>query len=260
MNSLSSQALDQLSVLIVDDHDINREFLAAALAGAVREVVTAEDGRAAVALCQSRRFDVVLMDLHMPRMDGLSAAKSIRQSGGPSQHARILILTADARPEAHTDLDEHGVDGYLNKPINVARLIRTIVEQVAPGTEAPTWGPDSGEETRLIVPEQALESANGDSALVDRMARLFARELDEKLPELDRLIGSGQRQQASEILHQWRGACGFAGAIRLHQACEALYQRLQEPKTGSTGAAYVDFLRTAHATRQALTAQSTSPT
>jgi two-component system sensor histidine kinase BarA len=260
MTSSSSQALDQLSVLIVDDHDINREFLGAALSGAVREVVTAEDGRAAVALCQSRRFDLVLMDLHMPHMDGLSASKSIRQSSGPSQQARILILTADARPEACTDFDEHGVDGYLNKPITVAGLIRAIVEQVAPGSEAAMLGPDSSEENRLIVPQLALETANGDTALVERMARLFAHELDEKLPEIDRMIGSGERRQASEILHQWRGACGFAGAVRLHQACETLYQSLKEPTASSAGAAYLDFVRTAHATRQALSAQNTSPT
>lgn len=260
MSSSANRALERLSVLIVDDHDINREFLYAALSSTVREVATARDGRAAVALCQSRPFDVVLMDLHMPHMDGLAASQSIRQSDGPSRNARILILTADARPEDRERLLEHGVDGYLSKPTGIAQLIRAILEQVTPGLEARTLPQTGSEETRLIVPEQALDSANGDAAMVTRMSRLFARELGEKLPQLDRLIGSGQYDQAAELLHQWRGACGFAGAARLHQACGALRLSLQESAGGSAGAAYLDFVRTAQATRQALSAQETSTT
>ncbi|MFW5815668.1 MAG: response regulator, partial [Wenzhouxiangella sp.] len=237
MGSSANRVLERLSVLVVDDHDINREFLHAALSGTVGEVATAKDGRAAVALCQSRRFDVVLMDLHMPHMDGLAASQSIRESDGPSRNARILILTADARPEDREHLLAHGVDGYLSKPTGIAQLIRAVLEQVTPGLEARTLPRAGSEETRLIAPEQALDSANGDPAMVARMSRLFARELGEKLPQLDRLIGRGQFTQAAELLHQWRGACGFAGAARLHQACGVLRRRLQEPAGLSVGAA-----------------------
>lgn len=255
MTSSANQALGRLRVLIVDDHDINREYLCAALSGLVGEVATARDGRAAVALCQSQRFDVVLMDLHMPHLDGLAASQRIRQSDSLSQQARILILTADARPEVRADLLKHGADGHLNKPITTTRLISAILDQVAPGTDISTLTQSSVEEARLIVPGQALDHANGDPALAERMARMFAAELSEKLPDLEAMIGRGEYQQVAEVLHQWRGACGFAGAARLYQACGALHQSLLEPTGTSAGAAYLDFVRTAQATRQALSAQ-----
>ncbi|NDY94475.1 response regulator [Wenzhouxiangella limi] len=259
MSSSADKILGRLSVLVVDDHDINREFLHAGLSGVVGEVAAAEDGRAAVALCQRRRFDVVLMDLHMPHMDGLIACQSIRQSESPSQNATILMLTADARPEERARLLDQGVDGYLNKPITIPQLLAAILEQVAPGVEAHALPQTRLEETRLIAPEQALDAANGDPALVARMSRLFAAELSEKLPELDAMIGSGEHARAAELLHQWRGACGFAGAARLHQVCGDLRQCLLQPNEPSAGSAYVEFLRTAQATGQALSVQETSP-
>ncbi|MFP4277502.1 MAG: response regulator [Wenzhouxiangella sp.] len=258
-NSPAHQALARLRVLIVDDHDINRDFLQAGLSGTVGEVETARDGSAAVALCRDRRFDVVLMDLHMPHMDGLAACQRIRQSDCASRAALILILTADARPQACDRLLEEGVDGYLNKPTTIAKVIRAILEQVAPGVERGALSDTSVEETRLISSEQALDSANGDPALAARMQRLFAEELGQKLTELDTMIGRGDFDQAMGLLHQWRGSCGFAGAPRLHQACGALRESLGRAPRVSVGAAYLDFVRTAQATRAALIAQDTGP-
>lgn len=258
MTSSANQVLGRLRVLIVDDHDINREYLRVALSGLVKDIVTARDGRAAVALCQGQCFDVVLMDLHMPHLDGLAASQRIRQSDGLSQNARILILTADARPEAQAGFLENGADGHLNKPITVSRLISAILDQVAPDADTHALTPQSAEETALIVPAQALDHANGDPVLAERMARMFASELSQRLPELEAMIAHGDYQQVAEVLHQWRGACGFAGAARLYQACAALDQSLLEPKDASAGQAYLEFVRTAQATQQALNAQQMS--
>jgi len=259
MNSLTDQALRSLRVLVVDDHGINREFLKAGLSGLVSEVATAEDGKAAVELCQDQDFDVVLMDLHMPRMDGLAACQRIRQSETASGKACILILTADARPGEQDRLLELGADGHINKPISIPKLLQAILKQVAPGAARQHLADTKEAEARLIVPGQALDTANGDCELAERMSQLFAEELGTKLPELDRRIKHGEIDSARELLHQWRGACGFAGAGRLHQACEVLRTSLQDPDGRSAGTAYVDFIRTAHATRQALLFQASTP-
>ena len=253
VNSLARKILGNLRVLVVDDHEINRNFLQAGLFGLVAEVVTVADGQAAVDLCQAEHFDVSLMDLHMPRMDGLSACHRIRQSGNASENACILILTADARPELQDQPEEgRGADGYLSKPAGIQKVAYAILEKVAPGTSLDQLSAPGEEEARLIVPEQALDSANGDPKLVRRMSAMFAAELKEKLPELDAMMSRGERSQALSLVHQWKGSCGFAGASRLHQACENLHHSLSDPDTHSIGSAYVDFVRTAHATRQAL--------
>ncbi|MEE4297288.1 MAG: response regulator [Wenzhouxiangella sp.] len=253
MNSLARQILGKLRVLVVDDHQINRDFLQAGLFGLVAEVVVVDDGQTAVDLCKTEHFDVILMDLHMPRMDGLSACQRIRQSGTASENACILILTADARPEAQNEQpDECGANGYLSKPAGIQKVAYAIIEQLAPGTPFhQQLALDEGE-TRLIAPERALESANGDPDLVQRMGRMFAKELEEKLPLLDAMMERGELPQALKIIHQWKGSCGFAGTSRLHHACENLHRSLSHPNTQSVGSAYVEFVRTAHATRQAL--------
>ena len=259
MESLVSQALKSLRILVVDDHDINRDFLTAGLSGRVAEVVTAKDGKAAVELCRNQYFDVVLMDLHMPRMDGLAACERIRQSESASSRARIFILTADARPEEQDRLIDNGADGHLNKPIGIPKLIQAILEQVAPGAARQHLADSTLEESRLLIPGQALDNANGDQELAARMGRLFANELGEKLPLLDGMLKRGEITPVLELLHQWRGTCGFAGAARLHRACEVLRESLQDSAPDASGAAYLEFLRTAHATRQALLSQLSVP-
>ena len=250
--SSATQTLHQLRVLIVDDNDVNREFLRAGLTTMVDHIEVAADGQEAVELCRERRFDVVLMDLHMPRMDGLSAFHRIRQPGLASQAARIIMLTADARPDERARMLEHGVDEYLNKPISIPQLTRALLDQFNPGNADQSELPDEDMATRLIVPEQSRAVANGDEELAARMSLLFGQELERKLPDLDGMIQRGEFHQAAALLHQWRGASGFAGAARLHQACGRLHKRLLADEDRAAGTAYVEFLRVAHATCQAL--------
>ncbi len=252
MDSRARQFLADLRVLVVDDHQINRDFLQAGLFGLVAEVITVADGQAAVDRCQTEYFDVILMDLHMPQMDGLSACQRIRESGNASENACILILSADVRPEAKDQSEGRSADGYVSKPAGIQKVAFAILEQLAPGAFWYQQSLPGEEEARLIVPEQALSSANGDPELVRRMSTLFAAELEEKLPLLDAMMERGDRPQALNLVHQWKGSCGFAGAARLGRACDNLHRSLNQPGSTSAGSAYVDFVLTAHATRQAL--------
>ena len=257
---MDNAAVNALRVLVVDDNEVNREFLRAGLATMVAEITAAENGPSAVDLCREHDFDVILMDLHMPEMDGLAAFESIRQPGMAAQAARFIILTADARTEERQRILEHGVDDCLTKPISIPQLARALIDPADLPADANAMATDEEPASRLIVPEQAQAVANGDQALVERMSRLFGEELEHRLPELDTMISQRAFDQAAALLHQWRGATGFAGAARLHQACGRLRRRLLDCTEETTdsdtsagyGAAYVDFLRTAHATRQAL--------
>ncbi|MFW5926453.1 MAG: response regulator [Wenzhouxiangella sp.] len=248
----SGCSIDKLRVLVVDDHDINREFLQAGLQRLVSEVRLAEDGPSAIELCRDATFDVILMDLHMPQLDGLATANRIRDLSSPSAHARIVALTADARPEERARLLECGFDDYLNKPITIPALIESIEALFDPNAEASARASRPIAPTQLIDRERALSAANGDTALATRLQDMLAAELDEKLPELDRMIAEGRNEPAAELLHQWAGAGGYAGATRLTQACQMLRQRLQAGLDSSPGTTYLNFLRIAHATRQTL--------
>ncbi|TVS13744.1 MAG: response regulator [Wenzhouxiangella sp.] len=250
-------ALRALNVLIVDDHEINREFLSIGLADKVARVETSADGASAVERCRTESFDVILMDLHMPQMDGLATAHRIRDLPGSSARSRMIVLTADARPEQRERLLAAGFDAYLNKPLSITDLIEALTELFEPqhGRKARHDG-DSPRTTPLIDWTCALAAANGQEKTAARLAQMLGRELQERLPELDRMLAEGRKQEAAALLHQWAGAGGFAGAMQFSNACSILCRRLIQADPSSPGTAYAEFLRTAGATRQALTGRA----
>ncbi len=118
----ANDAPRRLTVLVVEDHAVNRKILAAALTAFGHDVVTAEDGAQAVALCRIQAFDVILTDVNMPNMDGLAATRAIRGQPGPNQEAPVIILSASAQPKDHVAGYEAGADAYFNKPIDLEDL------------------------------------------------------------------------------------------------------------------------------------------
>lgn len=237
---------------MVDDHRINREFLSTGLSRIFGRVAVAADGPEAIECCRKEDFDVVLMDLHMPRMDGLTAAHSIRDLGNRSARAQMIALTADARPEERTRLLEAGFDEYLNKPIDLPTLVAAIRALLDPRASGHVERGETIAPTRLVDEERALAAANGDRALAERLQGMLVRELEDQLPELDRMIAAGERERAAELLHQWAGAGGYAGAQRMMHACHMLRRLLLDDLDSALAGAYLHFLRTAHATRQTL--------
>lgn len=239
-------------MLAVDDHEINREFLKAGLGRFVGRITLAPSGHRAIELCADQDFDVILMDLHMPQLDGLATANRIRDLETRSAHAQIVALTADARPEERVRLLDAGFDDYLNKPISIPTLLNAIEALFDPSAERNPQEDQKIAPTQLIDRERALAASNHDVDLATRLQDMLAAELDEKLPELDEMISQGDFETASKLLHQWAGAGGYAGATRMTQACHMLRQRLISSLDSSPGTTYLNFLRVAHATRQSL--------
>lgn len=113
---------DTLKVLVVEDHPVNRMILEAWLGSAGHQAVTAENGQIAVETALDDRFDLIVMDVNMPVMDGLSATRRIREGGGANAETPIVVLSASARTEDHMAGLDAGADAYLNKPIDFAAL------------------------------------------------------------------------------------------------------------------------------------------
>ena len=122
----SAEAERALRVLIVDDHPVNREMMRLLLAAADCETVEAADGEEAVERAQDGDFDLILMDVRMPRLDGLAATERIRALDAPVAGAPILAVTADAMPEDAVRCRKAGMDGHLAKPITHVRLYAAI--------------------------------------------------------------------------------------------------------------------------------------
>ncbi|QUD89131.1 GAF domain-containing hybrid sensor histidine kinase/response regulator [Phenylobacterium montanum] len=123
-------ALSGLKLLVADDHAANRELARLVLLGLGAEVAEAQDGEEAVERATGAPFDVILMDLRMPRLDGLAAMQRIRRSDGPNRTAPILAFTADVDANVAARLKEAGFDALVAKPLNLHALIETVIGAV----------------------------------------------------------------------------------------------------------------------------------
>lgn len=111
-----------LNVLVVEDHPVNRMILEAWLGSAGHASVSAENGQIAIDMAEDQAFDLIIMDVNMPVMDGLTATRALRAGDGANRETPIVVLSASARSEDHAAGLDAGADAYLNKPIDFSAL------------------------------------------------------------------------------------------------------------------------------------------
>ena len=113
-------------ILVAEDHPLNRRVIAILLDEAGLRYEFAEDGLSTVAAAASGRFDLILMDVHMPQLDGLEATRQIRALGGEAAATPIVAVTANASAEEIAECLAAGMDGFVGKPINAGELLSAV--------------------------------------------------------------------------------------------------------------------------------------
>jgi signal transduction histidine kinase/CheY-like chemotaxis protein len=116
------QTQEPLQVLVAEDHPINRKVVGMLLQTMGHQVTFAEDGFKALELARTHDFDVVLMDIHMPEMDGLTSTRHIRELPSPRSQVPIVALTADVMNGAEQRALDAGMNDFLSKPLRKAQL------------------------------------------------------------------------------------------------------------------------------------------
>ncbi|MFZ6814314.1 response regulator [Undibacterium sp. Rencai35W] len=122
----SRSSSQSLSVLVVDDDYFMQRMAVTVLEALGHTGVVVDDGRKALDCLSKRRFDVVLMDVMMPVMDGLEALAAIRGREHMGSRQRIIMVTGHAEPTDRMRLEQAGADGYISKPIDIAQLLREL--------------------------------------------------------------------------------------------------------------------------------------
>ncbi|MFI4974248.1 MAG: ATP-binding protein [Caulobacterales bacterium] len=132
-----------LRLLVVDDNSVNRELICALLAPFGVIVETAVDGIDAVAAAAATRFDLILMDVQMPHVDGLTATRRIRAAAAPgAPRVPIVAMTANVLPEQVSRCLDAGMDDHLGKPIDPAQLLETLARWSPSGSRQDGAGGD----------------------------------------------------------------------------------------------------------------------
>jgi CheY-like chemotaxis protein/HPt (histidine-containing phosphotransfer) domain-containing protein len=212
-------------VLVVDDGDETRELLQLVLEEVGLEVEGAENGRVGVDRAQSERFDVILMDMQMPVMDGYTATSTLRQQGVETP---IVALTANAMKGFERECMEAGCTAYLTKPVDLDALVEELAELL--GGKRKSGGE---RETALEVavareqserpeePEQPEQAWRGDDTpVVSRLAsnpRLhgtiekFVCRLEEKLEAMQKCWDDRDFEELAKLAHWLKGSGGTVG-------------------------------------------------
>jgi PAS domain S-box-containing protein len=198
-----------IRLLIAEDNVINQRVVLKTLHRYGFQTETVGDGRQALEALEAGEYDLVLMDVQMPGMDGLQATREIRsreQSTG--RHIPIVALTAHAMASERDKCLAAGMDAHITKPIRPDELIETILEFTARVADAP---PDTctGETIGLIAPAQppdeqgdvfdrqeALERVAGDEELLDELLELFVEEAQTQLDHIEEYLGAGDTEAA----------------------------------------------------------------
>lgn len=223
-----------LNVLVADDHPVNRKFMQVLLERLGHRVVLATQGAEAVAVVSQQACDLVLMDLHMPVMDGLAAARAIRAL--PLPHSRVLIvaLTADAFAESRERVRQAGMDDFLAKPVqlhDVEEMLRRHFGARAVGSMAPAVVANVVEEAAPKAVRPARRPARikpGVSARVldlEMIADTCAALSVEAYQSLLSGFLADESQSLAELLRrlaQWPGEVGEAEVTALSQAAHRL--------------------------------------
>jgi two-component system sensor histidine kinase/response regulator len=213
-------------VLLAEDNPINRRLVTALLEKRGHPVVTVDNGRSAVEAVAAQAFDVVLMDLQMPELDGLEATAAIRNAElGTGRHLPIVALTAHAMKGDRERCLAAGMDAYLSKPIRTAELV-TLVDQLtgaaeqAPATPAVADGADSSEPP--FDPDDALGRVGGDRELLRELLSIFRQESPRLLGLIGHSLRVGDAKGLEQAAHTLRGSVGSFGATTAAQLALAL--------------------------------------
>ncbi len=204
----STNMLAGMRVLVAEDHPLIRQVTCEQLARLGMLTTAAEDGDIAVALSEGAQFDLILMDLQMPRLDGNKAATRIRRGGGPSAQAPIICLTAHNSPEITVKLSAHSFDGYLNKPLDTGQLTDLLQ-----GTARALPATMSSEEFDSETLQQLREMHEG--ALLMRTLKAFSADIATAQTELATLIANGDLLAAARVVHKLVGLSDMLSARTL---------------------------------------------
>jgi CheY-like chemotaxis protein/HPt (histidine-containing phosphotransfer) domain-containing protein len=206
-----------LRILIAEDSADNRLLLKAYFKGSPHQLIFVEDGRAAVEQFSAPKFDLVLMDVSMPVMDGLTATRAIRviEKEGSLAHTPIVAITANARPEDIDHSRESGCDAHLSKPISKQRLLSAVEAYAKPGTAAgPGASPATPPDTCPIV----VEIPDG----LDEIAEEYLALRRHEASLLEELRIAGEFDRIRVLAHNMKGTGASYGMPRLTELGAAM--------------------------------------
>ena len=211
--------LPDMKVLLVDDGDENRQLMSLILEEAGTTYTTAVNGLEAYNLASENEYDVILMDMQMPVMDGYTATRKLREDGYTKP---IVALTAHAMQQAEQECRDAGCSGFMTKPIDLDKLITTLAEiagiEVSIAENRTLASPAAGETNSDSIRSTLPMEKKRFREIVEQ----FLQSLDKRFHEMSQAHGNGDTKMVAELSHSLIGAAGNCGLAPLADAAAQL--------------------------------------
>ena len=253
-------------ILVAEDNAANLRLVERLLERLGIVVVPAIDGRTAVDRALSEPIDLVLMDLHMPELDGLAATRAIRAGG---LDIPIIALTADATPRDRAECLAAGMNDYLTKPIRQASLMTTLREWLpaaaeprrnpddgAPAADDDARTPEAADRRGAVPPHGTAEPESLEMAQVEELLRLdpkgeagflasmvdsYHATVAETMPAIRSAVERGDCKGLEEAAHKLKGVAGNIGAARIFETSARLVELARSGSLDGSAAALGDL-------------------
>ena len=214
-------------VLCVDDNPANLLLVKTLLGDMGADVVAVDNGPAALEAVKQHSFDLVLMDVQMPGMDGRQTTEAIRQweQASSSTPLPIVALTAHALANEKRSLLQSGLDDYLTKPISDRQLAQVVLKWTGLALRSQPQriaeaSPTAEQSLKVLDQEEGLRLAAGKADLADDMLGMLLQSLEGDRRTIREARLAGDRQALIERVHRLHGATRYCGVPQLRNACQ----------------------------------------
>jgi two-component system, sensor histidine kinase and response regulator len=232
---LESGGIGSLRILVAEDSPVNQKVALRLLERRGHEAVVVGDGRNALSALESGSFDLVLMDVHMPEMDGLEATRAIRRrerdAGG---HVPIVAMTASAMEEDRDRCLAAGMDAFLSKPIRSEEFYQVIESMASPRpsedggspmngeTREPGANEPAGRRASSFDLEEALHQVDGDREILKELAEVFLDQAPKLLERIREAAREGEARDLRQAAHTLKGSAAIFSGTSVADAAQRL--------------------------------------
>ena len=214
-----------LSVLLADDYEANRMMQQAQVEQLGYQVDAVANGEEVLRALHARNYDVVLLDIRMPIMDGLECARRIRARTRETQPF-IVAVTSGTSSQERAQIRKAGIDAYIAKPVELGELAGVLREAY----EQKLGDPRAPDDTATIEPVELelghLQDRLGSAAdqLLRRVIPAYLRELPNREARMRTALGAQDAEAVAQICHGLKGASRVVGATELAAICDQMEQ------------------------------------
>ena len=246
--ALSAGRATALRILLVEDNALNAAVTRLHLDRMGHALTVAESAREAYALLARERFDVVLMDIEMPEIDGITATRTIR-AGGPADApvldpaVPVVAVTAHALEDVRQQCQEAGMNAFVTKPVNYKLLQRTLTEMVSGQCNATAPSGAVPPEAAAFDPGGAREAMGISWRQYADLAKVSFAEGQRRLAETGEALAAGDFESARLAAHTFKGTAATLGAYACRQAAVTLEKALREEDTAKSNALFAHLSR-----------------